>query len=442
MLFSTLLAASWLTKCRRLLPTLLITRRPRTRMNLILESRNITAQKRKNKIQTLLVMGGFSLSFALLGYLFDYSMTAFNNYQMLTVPVTAVILVSLFFNCLDGLNERFSDRDDPDGGVEYYSNKVMIWMASTSFILITWMVFRELAYIEPHRFGKSVGLLVLGATSPYGLVVGASLGIGAAFSALQWGAYSVLRAVKAVPADRAFEGDRVVIDTVEEVSKAAGIPPPRVYVAQDDTPNLFSIGRSPKHASLVVSQGLIESLSPAEIKGAVAHEISHIRSYDIRIRTAATALFGSVLLLTHWSKPAALKSASAGLALPKIGGVKKVFVLAFWLISLLVVPVVTYVLVVLTFRRREYLADASAADLTHDADGLSHALSTIEHAAGEATVLRGNIAHLCIIDPLKRAINAKEGWLADLLATHPPTAKRIFLLQSMGSHEISPPKVH
>lgn len=411
-------------------------------MNLILESRNVAAQKRRNKIQTLLIMSGFSLSFAFLGYLFDYMMVTFNNFQLLTVPVAAVIVISLFFNCIDGLNERFSDRDDPDGAVEYYSNKVTIWMASTSFIVMSWMVFRELTYIDPRTFGKSAALLVLGETSPYGFIIGACLGVGAAFSALQWGAYSVLRAVGAAPADRAFEGDRRVIDIAEEVSKSAGIPAPQVFVVQDDTPNLFSIGRSPKHASLIVSQGLIESLSPEEIKGVVAHEISHIRSYDIRIRTAATALFGSVLLLTHWSSPAAMKTSSAGLALTKIRGIRKLLVLAFWLVSLLLVPVITYLLVVLTFRHREYLADASAVDLTHDPDALAHALTTIEHAAGSATVLRGNVAHLCIIDPTNRAFNAREGWLADLLATHPPTAKRILVLQSMGSHIISSPTLH
>ena len=408
-------------------------------MNLILESRNVAAQKRRNKIQTLLIMSGFSASFAFLGYLFDYMMTTFNNYQLLTVPVATVIFISLLFNLLDGMNERFSDRDELEGAEEYYSNKAGIWMASTSLIVMSWMVFRELTYIDPRTFGKSAALFVLGETSPYGLIIGACLGVGAAFSALQWGAYSVLRAVGAAPADGAFEGDRRVIDIAEEVSKAAGIPAPQVFVVQDDTPNLFSIGRSPKHASLIVSQGLIENLSPEEIKGVVAHEISHIRSYDIRIRTAATALFGSVVLLAHWSGPAAIRSGSASLALPKIRGVKKLLVLAFWLVSLLVVPVVTYVLVLLTFRHREYLADASAVELTHDPGALAHALATIEHAAGEATVLRGNIAHLCIIDPLNRAFNAKEGWLADLLATHPPTAKRILVLQSMGSHIIPSP---
>jgi heat shock protein HtpX len=233
-----------------------------------------------------------------------------------------------------------------------------------------------------------------------------------------------------------------VIEIAEEVCKTAGIPTPQIFVVQDDTPNLFSIGRSPKHASLIVSQGLIENLSPDEIKGVVAHEISHIRTYDIRIRTAVTALFGSVLLLTHWSTPAAMKTTSVGLSLPKIRSFRKILVFAFWAVSLLIIPVVTYLLIILTFRHREYLADASAAELTQNPDALAHALATIESASGSATILRGNVAHLCIIDPLNRALNVKDGWLADLLATHPPTAKRIFVLRSMDSRISSLPIGH
>lgn len=403
-------------------------------MSLVLESRNFGARRRRNKIQTLLVMAGFSLSFGFLSYLFDYLMGAFNNYQLVTIPIAAVIFISLFFNCLDGLNERFASREDPEGDAAYHSNKAGIWMTSTAFILITWMTFRELAYIDPHTFGKSIALLALGETSPYGLIIGSCVGVGAAFSALQWGGYSILRAVRAQPADCTFEDDRRVIEITEELCISAGIAMPGIFIVEDDTPNLFSIGRSPKHASIVVTQGLIEKLSPEEIRGAVAHEISHIRSYDIRLRTAVTALFGSVVLLAHWATPAAMKGGSAGLALSKINAVRKFFLLVFWLLSLLVVPVVTYALVVLTFRHREFLADAAAAELTRDPDSLARALTAIEHATGEPAIMRGNIAHLCIIDPMKRALNSKEGWIGSLLATHPPTAKRIFLLQSMGSH--------
>lgn len=402
-------------------------------MNLMLEARDVGEQKLRNKALTLLVMGCFALSFALLGYGFDYLMGTFNNFQLLTIPVAVVIVISLVFNLLDGLNERFYRSGDPEEEIEYYSNKASIWMASTSFILIFWMVSQELAYIDPHVFGKPKALLVLGETSPYGFIAGVCLGVGAAFSALQWGAYSVLRSVEAAPADRTFEGDRNVIGSVAEISKAAGIPPPAVFVVRDDAPNLFSIGRSPKHASIVISQGLIETITPEELKGVIAHEISHIRSYDIRLRTAATALFGSVVLLSHWAKLTTAKGSAASLALPKIRSIKKILLLVFWLLSLLVVPVVAYVLVILTFRHREYLADTSAAQMTQNPDALARALAKIEQATGSATMLKGNVAHLCIIDPLNRAFNSREGWLADILATHPPTAKRILVLQSMGT---------
>jgi heat shock protein HtpX len=401
-------------------------------MSFLLEARHVGEQRTRNKIMTLLVMGCFALSFTFLGYTFDYLMGTFNNLQLITIPVAVVLIISTGFNLIDGLNERFSDQS-PEDDSQDYSIKAAIWMISTTLIIMVWMVFYELAYIDPHTFGKPKALIVLGETSPYGVMVGALLGVGAAFSTLQWGAYSILRSVEAAPADGSFEGDHPVLSAVEEVSKAAGIPAPAVFIVQDDAPNAFAIGRSPRHASIVVSQGLLDTLSPEEIKGVVAHEISHIRSYDIRLRTAVTALFGSVVLLSHWAIHATSKGGKAALALPKIRSVKKILLLVFWLLSLFVVPLVTFAVVVLTFRHREYLADASAAELTHDPDALAHALTKIEQAVGTSTMLRSNTAHLCIIDPMNRAFNSKEGWFADMLATHPPTTKRILALESMVS---------
>lgn len=111
---------------------------------------------------------------------------------------------------------------------------------------------------------------------------------------------------------------------------------------------------------------------------------------------------------------------------------KKILLLVFWLTSLLIVPVAAFALVVLTFRRREYLADASAAELSHNPDALAAALGKLEQAAGSSTVIRRNVAHLCIIDPLTRTFNSAEGWFADMFATHPPTSKRILVLQSLA----------
>jgi heat shock protein HtpX len=228
--------------------------------------------------------------------------------------------------------------------------------------------------------------------------------------------------VEAQPADSTFEADALLLDVVEEICRTAAIPMPATFIVPDEAPNAFAVGRSPKHASLVVSQGLIENLTRDEIKGVVAHEISHIRSYDIRPRTAVTALFGSAILLSHGVE---------NLALPKVGGVKRVLLLMFWIASFLAVPAARTALIVLTFRHREYLADASAAKLTQNPRTLAAALLKIEQGAGSSIMIKGNVAHLCIIDPLNGAANSKEGWLADLLATHPPTTKRILVLESM-----------
>jgi heat shock protein HtpX len=164
----------------------------------------------------------------------------------------------------------------------------------------------------------------------------------------------------------------------------------------------------------------------------IAHEISHIRSYDIRVRTAATALFGSVVLLSHWTKAAAMKGGASGLAIRQIRSGKKALLLVFWILTLAIVPVVAYAVVMLTARHREYLADASAAELTHNPEALIHAMNKIEQSTESSTIFKGNIAHLCFIDPLNRSLNSKEGWFADLFSTHPPTATRVFALQSMS----------
>jgi heat shock protein HtpX len=403
-------------------------------MNLFLEAQDVGEQRRKNKLLTLLVMGGFALSFALLGYGFDYMMGTFNNYQLITVPVTAVLVGSLVFNFMNGLNDRFFGGSDPDGdrSIEYYSNKVVIWMAAGTFLLTGWMFFYEVSHIDPRAFGEPKSFFVLGKTSPYGLVIGVVLGVGAAFSTLQWGGYAILRSVAASPADRSFADDLRVLKAVEELSIASGIKGPEVFVVQDMAPNAFSIGRSPKHASIIVSQGLLESLTDEELKGVIAHEISHVRNYDIRVRTAATALFGSVVLLSHWTKAAVTKGGVSGLAIRQIKSGKKALMLIFWILTLAIVPVVAYALVMLTARHREFLADASAAQLTHNPEAIIHAMKKIEQSTESSTIFKGNIAHLCFIDPLDRALNSKEGWFADLFSTHPATAKRIFALQSMS----------
>ena len=401
-------------------------------MNVLIEARNVADQKRRNKILTSLVMGGFAGFLVLLGYGFDYAMAAFRNFQLITIPIAIVIVASIAFNLIDGLNERFFGTDSTERD-EYYTNKITLWMVSASFLIVFWIVYTELSYLDPHTFARQKPLLVLRETFPYGTLAGAFLGSVAAFSALQWGAYSILRSVECQPADPSFENDRLLLKFVEEVSATAKIPPPAVLITPDEIPNAFAVGRSPKHASLVVSQGLIEDLTPNELRGVIAHEIGHIRSYDIRLRTTVTALFGSLVVLSQGAKRISRKSLGASMGLVGVNAVKKILVLVFWLTSLFVVPVAAFALVVLTSRRREYLADASAGELGGDPDALASALRKLDRATGSPASMKRNVAHLCIIDPLARSFNTSEGWFADMLATHPPTSKRILMLQSLAS---------
>jgi heat shock protein HtpX len=384
-------------------------------------------------------MACFASSFALLGYGFDYLMGKFRSIQMVTIPIAIVYVGSVLYNLANGLNDRLAAGSaaaslDPEGEAEHEKNKIFLWMAWVTFVVLVW----ELSFLGQSFWGKPNALEIVVETSPYGVVVGTLLGIGAAFSSLQWGAYSILRSMTTALPDQTSEGDRILVKSVEEISTAAGIPAPSVYIVPDDAPNAFSLGRSPKHAFMVLSEGLIENLTPEELTGVIAHEISHIRNYDTRPRTAVTALFGSAILLS---------SGVENLALPRASGLKRILLLTFWFASLLFVPVARVVLIVLTFRHREYVADASAAQLTHNPRALAAALAKIDRSVESSVMIGGNVAHLCIIDPFHGSANEKEGWFADIVATHPPTSKRIMVLDSMvlqyAAHEpeqVEPPQ--
>ena len=398
-------------------------------MNLTLEAQDAIGAKRRNKVLTVLVMACFASSCALFGYGFDYLMGKFRSIQVVTIPVAIVYVGSLLYNLVNGLNDRLSAGSanavlDPEGEAEHEKNKIFLWMAWTTFVVLVW----ELSVLGQFFWGKPKALLIIVETSPYGVVVGTLLGIGAAFSSLQWGAYSILRSLTTALPDQTSEGDRLLVKSVKEISIAAGIPAPSVFIVPDDAPNAFSLGRSPKHASLMVSEGLLEKLTPEELKGVLAHEVSHIKNYDIRPRTVVTALFGSAILLS---------SGVENWALPRARGVKRILLLAFWFASFLFVPVARAALVILTFRHREYIADASAAQLTHNPRAVATALAKIEQGVGSSVMIRGNVAHLCIIDPFNGSANSKEGWFADIVATHPPTSKRAMLLESMAPHYTS-----
>ncbi len=192
---------------------------------------------------------------------------------------------------------------------------------------------------------------------------------------------------------------------VETLSIGLGIAPPRIYVIDDTAPNAFATGRDPKHASLVVTRGLLDKLDRTELEGVIAHEMSHVVNRDIRVMLLVTVLVGTVALLSDWM----LRSFAWG------GGGRRGREIVATLIQLAV------------SRQREYLADASGALLTRYPPGLANALRKIAADTEALEVANKATASLYIANPLKDAPRALDG----LFDTHPPIAERIRRLEAM-----------
>jgi heat shock protein HtpX len=207
-------------------------------------------------------------------------------------------------------------------------------------------------------------------------------------------------------------------------------------VLPDSDPNAFAVGRDPEHASIAVTKGLLQALDREELQGVVGHEMSHVRNLDIRAMTLVTALFGAAMLLSdvarrglYWGggRSSRRDSRDSGGG----GGIMLVLFL-LWMMLAVLAPFLGQLLVFAVSRSREYLADASGAELTRNPLGLASALRKIASAHEPTRVITQGTAHLCITDPRGMALNDKEGGVANLFGTHPPIGKRIAILEGMA----------
>jgi heat shock protein HtpX len=215
---------------------------------------------------------------------------------------------------------------------------------------------------------------------------------------------------------------------VENLAITAGLPMPRVYIVPDESPNAFAAGRTPKQAIVAVTTGLLQRLDEEELEGVLAHELSHIRNYDVRLMTWAAVLAGSIAMLA-WIFTRALWFGGGD---RDRGGGANIIVLAVVLLSLILAPIAAVLIQLAISRRREYVADASAAELTRYPQGLASALRAIS-ADGKPSRALGNpaVAHMMIVAPL-----SARGATSKLFATHPPPEDRIArLLQMAGGVE-------
>jgi heat shock protein HtpX len=232
---------------------------------------------------------------------------------------------------------------------------------------------------------------------------------------------------------------RQLVNVVEEMAIASGVPKPRVWIVPDEDPNAFATGRDAESASIAVTEGLLTTLSRDELQGVVAHEMAHVRNLDVRLMTLLAGMVGAIALMSDGMGRTLRLGGRAGGRLGGRGGGGKqggnplaLIVLALWLLTLIVAPVVSRILAMAVSRKREFLADATAAQFTRNPMALAVALEKLS-AATEATrsITRG-AAHLCIVDPSPGLLSSRQGFLADVLASHPPIRQRIIRLEGMG----------
>ena len=282
--------------------------------------------------------------------------------------------------------------------------------------------------------------------APYGYVhripwlgiIMAGIALWMVMDVLRNGASKVLRTAGAQPLENPSTADeQQLVNVVEEMAIAAGIPRPKIYLVPDADPNAFVTGIAPLEAHLAVTQGLLGILTREELQAVVAHEMGHVKNEDTKLMTVVAGLAGAILLLRdgigrsfrHGGRIGGGRGSGGG----KKGGNPLVIVLlVVWVLSWLLAPLIARLMATAVSRRREYLADAMAAQFTRNPAALADALDKIDRHHAPTTTLTNAVAHLCIVDPTGRLVNAKEGWMADLFGTHPPMPLRVARLRSMA----------
>ena len=274
--------------------------------------------------------------------------------------------------------------------------------------------------------GFAIGYAVVGA--PEG-------GIGATGLALAFGSISGVASY--------FGGDKLVLtvsgakpvteqsgsqllNIVREMAIAANVPMPAVYVIEDTAPNAFATGRDPKHASIAVTTGLLEKLDREELQGVIGHELSHVRNFDIRFALIVGVMVGAIAILadfflrfTFWG--GGRRSSS------REGGGAQAIIVVIAIVLAILAPIISRLIQLAVNRQREYLADASAVELTRNPYGLERALAKISGDKEVLEVANRGTQHMYFTNPIKKF----EARASGLMSTHPPIIDRINRLRQL-----------
>lgn len=283
--------------------------------------------------------------------------------------------------------------------------------------------------------GTALGVLLSGGADAFGIAaVAIVIAIAMAWGSYFWSDKVALAASHAKPADG--PEFRRYHNLVEGLCIAAGLPKPRLYVVEDPAPNAFATGRNPKHAALAVTTGLLEKMNRVELEGVIAHELSHVKNYDILVTTIAVTAVGAIALMADLGLRFMWFGGRAGRRDNNDSGPLGLLLVLLALALLVLAPFAAQLMQFAMSRRREFLADASGVQLTRYPPGLISALKKLRedqavvHYASRAT------AQMWIESPLERDREVEEGrkkgtWLNRMFDTHPPLEDRIAALEAM-----------
>ena len=252
------------------------------------------------------------------------------------------------------------------------------------------------------------------------LLISSVMSVGSFF----WSDKIVLAMTGARPADP--QRDFNLVTVTENIAIASGLPKPKVYVIDDPAPNAFATGRDPQHAVVAATTGLVQLLDRTELEGVIAHELGHVKNYDIRLMAVVTVLAGVVVLMVDmFSRSLWFGTRRRDDDRNSSGAI---FLVIGLVISLLA-PLIATVMKLAISRKREYLADATGAYLTRNPGALADALIKISADPQRMRNASNATAHLFFTNPFKKQSNGS--WIASLFNTHPPVEDRVKLLRTM-----------
>ena len=282
--------------------------------------------------------------------------------------------------------------------------------------------------------GVIIGIAVAGPNGgTFGLLIAGGIWLILAFISFSRGDQILLYASNAVPVTHDVHPQ--LFNIVEEMSIAAGLPMPKVYIINDPAPNAFATGRNPKSASIAVTAGLLAKMNRDELQGVVAHEMSHILHRDILYVTLAGIMLGAVALMSQVYLRSMFYSSMGGSRRRYSGGSgggggAAAIMMLLAILAAILVPILTQLLYFALSRKREYLADAGAVRLTRYPEGLASALEKLANdKAPQLTSANQVTAPLFIVNPFKKKGRRS---LSDLTSTHPPISERIRILRNLS----------